>query len=265
MHNLCERPDNPERDASGERPRLTLGDEALQQGIGVAGYSEYTVMPKRGVIKIREDAPLGTVCLVGCGVTTGVGAATRTARVEPGSAVAVIGLGGVGLNVVQGARIAGAHRIVAIDVLDSKLEMAAKFGATDFVNASQEDPVARVQELTGGYLDYAFEAIGLSETVAQAFDMIRPGGTAVVVGVVAEPVTIPGLGFIREKKLIGSFYGSADVQHTIPNLIDLYMDGKPMIDELVSKRRPLEQINEAFADMEAGEVARSVIEPGRTA
>ena len=166
---------------------------------------------------------------------------------------------------MQGARIAGAHRIIAIDVLDSKLELAAKFGATDFVNASQEDPVARVQELTGGYLDYAFEAIGLSETVTQAFDMIRPGGTAVVVGVVVEPVTIPGLSFIREKKLIGSFYGSADVQYVIPNLIDLYMDGKLMIDELVSKRRPLEQINEAFADMEAGEVARSVIEPGRTA
>jgi S-(hydroxymethyl)glutathione dehydrogenase/alcohol dehydrogenase len=260
-HHLCERPDNPERAAAGARPRLRLGETALQQGIGVAGYSEYTLMPERGVIKIREDAPLDVVCLVGCGVTTGVGAAINTARVRAGSDVAVIGLGGVGLNVVQGARLAGARRIIAVDMLDSKLEMAAQFGATDFVNAAQEDPVARVQQIAGGRLDYAFEAIGLASTTRQAFDMVRRGGTAVVVGVVSQDVTIPGIGFLGEKKLIGSFYGSAQVQYDIPRLIDLYMDGRLKLDELVSRRRPLEEINEAFSDMEAGAVARSVVRP----
>ncbi len=258
---LCERPDYPERAANGSRPRLKLGDQPVQQGIGVAGYSEYTVMPERGVIKVRDDAPLDVVCLVGCGVTTGVGAVINTAKVQAGSDVAVIGLGGVGLNVVQGARLAGARKIIAVDMLDSKLEMAAKFGATDFVNASQEDAVARAQQIAGGYLDYAFEAIGLGATVTQAFNMVRRGGMAVVVGVVGQEVTIPGIAFLGEKKLVGSFYGSARVQYDIPRLIDLYMDGRINIDDLVSKRRPLSEINEAFADMEAGTVARSVMNP----
>lgn len=263
MSHLCERPDYPERSAGGPRPRLKLGDQPVQQGIGVAGYSEYTVMPERGVVKVRDDAPLETICLVGCGVMTGVGAAIRTAKVEPGSDVAVIGLGGVGLNVVQGARLAGARRIIAIDMIDSKLELSAKFGATDFVNASEEDPVERVRQIAGGYLDYAFEAIGLSSTVTQAFNMVRAGGTAVVVGVVGQDVTIPGIAFLREKRLIGSFFGSAHIQYDIPRLVDLYMDGKLLIDELVSKRRPLDELNEAFDDMLSGEVARSVIDPSR--
>ncbi|MQA00518.1 MAG: zinc-binding dehydrogenase [Dehalococcoidia bacterium] len=263
MHQLCERPDNTARSATGERPRLRMGEQPVQQGIGVAGYAEYTVMPERGVVKVREDAPLETICLVGCGVTTGVGAAINTAKVQAGSDVAVIGLGGVGLNVVQGAKLAGARKIIAVDISDSKLETAATFGATDFVNASQEDPVARVQEIAGGYLDYAFEAIGLGATVRQAFDMVRAGGMAVVVGVVAQEVTIPGIAFLREKQLVGSFFGSAQLQYDIPRLVDLYMDGKLLIDELVSKRRPLGEINEAFADMEAGAVARSVMDPSK--
>ncbi|MEX0942048.1 MAG: Zn-dependent alcohol dehydrogenase [Pseudomonadales bacterium] len=261
MPQICETPDFPDRSVDGRRPRLKInGEVPARQGIGVGGFSEFTCMPEGGVIRIRNDAPLETVCLVGCGVTTGIGAVTNAARVEAGSMVAVIGLGGVGLNCIQGARLAGAHRIFAIDTLADKLEMAAQFGATDFINASQEeDVVARVIEMTDGRLDYAFEAIGLGKTVEQAFGMIRPGGTAVVVGVTADNVTVPGRAFLAEKKLIGSLYGSASIHYMIPRLVDLYMEGKVQLDELVSKRRPLAEINEAFADLAAGHVARSVM------
>lgn len=257
---ICERTDYPDRRATGQRPRLKLGGKPVNQGIGVGGFAEYTCMPEGGVVKVRNDAPLETVCLIGCGVTTGIGAALWTAKVEAGSDVAVIGVGGVGLNIIQGARLASARKIIAIDLLDNKLEMARQFGATHVVNASKEDPVAKVRELTGGYLDYAFEAIGLPATVEQAFQMVRPGGTAVAVGVTRGSVTVPGGAFLQEKKLIGSLYGSASIQAAIPRLVDLYMDGKVMLDELVSKRRPLEELNEAFDDMEKGLVARSVIE-----
>lgn len=256
---LCERPDYPDRAANGANPRLTQDGKPVQQGIGVAGYSEYTVMPERGVVKIREDAPLETVCLVGCGVTTGVGAAIRTAKVEAGSTVAVIGLGGVGLNIVQGARLAGAKKIIAIDTVDSKADLAAKFGATHFINATREDVIAQAQKIGGGYVDYAFEAIGLGATVTQAFNIVRAGGTAVVVGVVGQDVTVPGIAFLREKRLIGSFFGSATLQHDIPLYVDMYMDGKLNLDDLVSKRRPLAEVNEAFEDMKTGSVARSVM------
>ncbi len=258
---ICESPDFPERAVTGARPRLLLdGKTPARQGIGVGGFSEYTCMPEGGVIKIRKDAPLDTVCLIGCGVTTGVGAAINGAKVEPGSMVAVIGLGGVGLNCVQGARMAGAHRIIAIDTLTSKLELAAKFGATDFVNASEVDDVVKtVVEMTDGRLDYAFEAIGLGKTIEQAFNMIRRGGTAVVVGVTQDNVTVSGGMFLGERTLTGSLYGSTNVHYMIPRLVDMYMEGQLMLDELVSKRRPLEEINEAFADIEAGAVARSVI------
>jgi len=261
MPQLCERSDFPDRSARGERPRLTQDGSPIQQGVGVGGFAQYSVMPDFGVIKIRDDAPLAAASLVGCSVTTGVGAAINAAQVEPGSDVAVIGLGGVGLNVVQGARLAGAHRIIAVDLLDHKGEEAMQFGATDFVNGGDDDAIQQVKRIAaGGYLDYAFEAIGLPQTVAQAFDMIRPGGTAVVVGLVTQPVTIPGRDFLQEKKLIGTLYGSSSVHHDIPKLIDLYMDGKLLLDELISRRRPLGEINEAMADMEAGEVARTVID-----
>lgn len=261
MPEICERPDYPERAAQGSRPRLTWDGKPVTQGVGVGGFAEYTCMPRGGVVKIRDDAPLDTVGLVGCGVTTGIGAAINTARVEPGSTVAVIGCGGVGLNVIQGAKLAGAYRIIAVDTVPYKLELAQQFGATDAVNAGQDDPVAVVQRLTHGYLDYAFEVIGLPQTVQQAFTMIRPGGTAVVVGVGRENVSLPLFAFLQEKKLLGCLYGSASIQADIPRIIDLYMDGKILLDELVSRRRSLEEVNEAFTDMEAGTVARSMLYP----
>lgn len=262
MPQICEHPDNPERAFNGPRPRLHANGEPVRQGIAVAGFSEYTCMPEGGVVKVRDDAPLETICLVGCAVTTGFGAATEAAHIEAGADVAVLGVGGVGLNIIQGAKVAGARNIIAIDVLASKEGLARQFGATHFVDASKnEDPVKAVQEIAGGYLDYAFEAIGLAKTIEQAFHMIRPGGTAVVVGVCSEDVTVPGRMFLSERKLIGSLYGSASINYTIPRIIDLYMDKKVMLDELVSKRRPLSEINEAFADLEAGNVARSVLDP----
>jgi S-(hydroxymethyl)glutathione dehydrogenase / alcohol dehydrogenase len=260
---LCERPDYPHRLFNGAQPRIKDGEgRPVQQGIGVAGYSEFTLMPERGVVKVREDAPLDRICLVGCGVTTGVGAAVRTARVEAGSDVAVIGLGGVGLNVVQGARLAGARRIIGIDTVAGKADLGAKFGMTDFIDASKVDPIEEARRITGDRLDYAFEAIGLGKTAEQAFEMVRRGGTAVIVGVVGDDVTVPGRAFLNEKRLIGSFFGSAKLQYDLPNYVDLYMEGKLNLDDLVSRKRPLEEINEAFSDMMAGTVARSVMEPG---
>jgi len=256
---ICERPDRRSRSAAGKRPRLRLAGQPLLQGIGVGGFAEYTVMPEGGVIPIRKDVPLETVCLVGCAVTTGVGAVIYTAHIEPGCDVAVLGLGGVGLNIVQGARLAGARRIIGIDRVAAKFDLARQLGATDLIDASSENVLERVQAISGGYLDYAFEAIGRGETVRQAFEMIRPGGTAVAVGLTTEEVTLPGMGLLREKKLVGSMYGSASVMDAIPRMIDLYCQGQLCLDELISKRRPLEEINEAFADLQSGAVARSVL------
>jgi len=258
---ICDHTDYPSRTATGSNPRLRLDGRPVRQGIGVGGFAEYTCMPRGGVVKIRDDAPLDTVGLVGCGVTTGIGAAINTAKVKPGSTVAVIGCGGVGLNVIQGARLAGAWRIIAVDTVPFKLELAEQFGATHAVNAAGEDAVAVVQRLADGHLDYAFEAIGLRATVRQAWDMIRPGGTVVVVGLGREEVHIPLGGFLQEKKLIGSLYGSASIQADIPRLVDLFMDGRILLHELVSRRRPLDEVSQAFADMEAGVVARSMIVP----
>lgn len=261
MPEICDRTDFPERAATGANPRLRLDGKPVRQGIGVGGFAEYTCMPRGGVVKIREDAPLELVGLVGCGVTTGICAAINTAKVKPGSTVAVIGCGGVGLNVIQGARLAGAYRIIAVDPVPYKLELAQQFGATHAVDSSKENPVAAVQALADGHLDYAFEVVGLGATVRQAWDMIRPGGMAVVVGLGREEASIPLGGFLQEKKLIGSLYGSASIQADIPRIIDLYMDGRILLDELVSRRRPLAEVNEAFTDMEAGTVARSVLVP----
>jgi S-(hydroxymethyl)glutathione dehydrogenase/alcohol dehydrogenase len=259
---LCERPDNRHRAHDGPRPRLRWNGAPVIQGIGVGGWAEYACMPEGGVVKVRDDAPLEAVCLAGCAVTTGIGAALWTAGVEPGSQVAVIGCGGVGLNIVQGARIAGASRIIAVDLRQDALELARRFGATDVIDASKGNPVGQVRAMTGGYLDYAFESVGLPIAVEQAFAMVRPGGTAVAVGVNLGNVTLPGSGFLQEKRLLGSLYGSADIQTAIPRIIDLYMEGKVLLDELVSRRRPLSEINEAVADLHDGAVARTVIELG---
>jgi S-(hydroxymethyl)glutathione dehydrogenase/alcohol dehydrogenase len=227
----------------------------------MSSFAEYMMVPEAGVVNIRQDVPLNVAALVGCGVMTGVGAAINTAKVPPGAACAVIGAGGVGLNVIQGCALAGAGTIIAIDINPNKLEMAREFGATHVINAEHEDPVARARELTGGGPDFAFEAIGLPAAIRQAFDMVRSGGEAVVVGMapLGSEATISAPSFLQEKVLRGCLYGSARPRYDMPRLLDLYMSKKLKLDELVSRTYPIEGINEAFAAMKAGDVARSVI------
>ncbi|MEX2159847.1 MAG: Zn-dependent alcohol dehydrogenase [Dehalococcoidia bacterium] len=243
-------------------PTLKIGDRAVAPFLSMSSFAEYMVVPQGGVVKIREDVPMNVAALVGCSVMTGVGAAINTAKVEPGASCAVIGAGGVGLNVIQGCALAGAEKIIAIDVNTNKLEMAREFGATHFVDASKEDPVAKVQELTGGAgADYAFEVIGLPAAITQAFNMVRRGGEAIVVGMapVGSEAAISAPAFLAEKVLRGCVYGSTRPRYDMPRILDLYMAGKLKLDELVSRTYPLEGINDAFAAMKNGEVARSVI------
>jgi len=247
----------------GRRPaqHIHKGGQRLNV-FGVAAFAERMLVPENGVVKVREDAPLDKLSIVGCAVATGVGAVLNTARVQAGSSVAVIGLGGVGLNVVQGAALAAAHPIIAIDVLDHKLEMARQFGATHFVNAAQGDPVEAVRALTDGGADYAFEVVGSPEAVTQAFDMVAAGGEAIMVGV--SPFgTRAGIDtkdlHLQAKVLRGCTYGSVRQRVDIPRFVDLYMAGRLKLDELISRTSPLERINEAFSAMKAGGVARSII------
>ena len=229
----------------------------------VGSFAEQTVVPESACIKIRDDAPLDKACLVGCGVMTGVGAVLNTAKVEEGATVAVFGAGGVGLNVIQGAVLAGAGRIIAVDLLDSKLKLAREFGATDAVNASSGTPEDAIRELTGGRgVDYAFEVIGAPKVIAQAFASLARGGKAVVVGAppFGSEVTLPAFPFsMEEKSVIGSFYGSPRFHYDMPRIIDLYMAGRLKLDQLVTRKFRLDQINESMAAMEKGEVARGVI------
>lgn len=242
-------------------PTLKIGDRAVAPFLSMSSFAEYMVVPQGGVVKIREDVPMTTAALVGCSVMTGVGAAINTAKVEPGSSCAVIGTGGVGLNVIQGCALAGAEKIIAIDINTNKLEMAREFGATHFIDASKEDPVQQVQQLTGGGADYAFEVIGLPSAITQAFNMVRRGGEAIVVGMapIGSEASISAPAFLAEKVLRGCVYGSTRPRYDMPRILDLYMAGKLKLDELVSRTYPLEGINDAFQAMKNGEVARSVI------
>ena len=244
-----------------EPPRLAKGDETLTQFLNLSSFAEYMLVHEHAIAKIREDMPLDRAALIGCGVTTGVGAVIHTAKVEPGATVAVIGCGGVGLAAVNGAAIAGAGRVIAVDRVPAKLDLAMKFGATEQVNASDVDPVEAVRELTGGGVHYAFEAIGLAVTAQQAFKMIRRGGTATIIGMipVGTMVEIHGPELLAEKKLQGSNMGSNRFRVDMPRFVDFYLQGKLHLDDLISSRIRLEDVNDAFAQLETGEVARNVI------
>ncbi len=228
-------------------------------GCGV--MAEYATLHVDNLVKIDPKMPLDRAALVGCAVTTGVGAVFNTAKVEPGSSVAVFGCGGVGLNVIQGARIAGAERIVAIDTVQAKLDMARQFGATD-VLLGKDDPVKALKKLTGGGPDYAFECVGNGELAATAYRAIRRGGLAVVVGV-AKPgdstsvrtMTLP----FEEKTLTGSYFGSCVPRIDFPRMLALYMGGQLKLDELITRRYRIEEAPQAFADLESGKNARGVI------
>jgi len=256
---LCQ---EPELQRAAEQPsRLASGDENLAQFLNLSSFAEYMLVHEHTIVKVREDMPLDRAALIGCGVTTGVGAVIHTAAVEPGSTVAVIGCGGVGLSAINGAAIAGAARIIAIDMLDSKLDLARKFGATDVVNAGEVDAVQTVREMTGGGVHYSFEAIGLKQTAEQAFKMLGFGGTATIIGMipVGTMVELHGPEFLMERKMQGSNMGSNRFRVDMPRFVELYLQGRLHLDDLISRRIKLEDVNEGLAALETGEVARSVI------
>jgi S-(hydroxymethyl)glutathione dehydrogenase/alcohol dehydrogenase len=244
--------------------RLSSEGNPLFQMAMLGTFSESTIVPEISAVKIDNDIPLKLAALIGCGVLTGVGAALNTASIRPGDTVAVIGCGGVGLNVIQGARIAGATKIIAIDMFESKLEMAKEFGATDVIKADEGDPVSKVAALNGGRgADVAFEVIGLGPTIEQAINMIRQGGEAILVGVPRLDVMLnlnPAFVFLYTAKTVkGCWYGSANVRRDVPRLLDLWKKGELKLEELISREITVHDINEAFDAMQAGEVARSVI------
>ncbi|HEY7438705.1 MAG TPA: Zn-dependent alcohol dehydrogenase [Acidimicrobiia bacterium] len=257
--NLCQK-----SGALSFAPRATRADGRTTPGFtGLGTFSNQMTVDEASVVRIDTDLPDDQLALIGCGVTTGVGAALNTARVEPGSTVAVIGCGGVGQAVIQGASIAGAARIIAVDPVELKRKAAESLGATDLVDPGAGEPVAQVQALTDGRgADYAFEVIGLPETITQAYAMARRGGTAVVVGMprMDSQVTLPGFQlFYEEKKLLGCVYGSAQVRRDFQRFVGLVETGRLDLGSLVSRTITLDDVNDAFRAMQAGEVIRSVI------
>ena len=244
-----------------ESPRLRQGDNPVNQFANISSFAEQMLVHEHAAVKVRDDVPMEQLALIGCGVTTGLGAALNTARVEPGSTVAVIGCGGVGLNCIQGAALAGALRIIAIDAVETKLSMALEFGATDVVDASGGGVVEKIRDLTDGGVDYSFEAIGKKETAEQSFEMLRAGGTATIIGMIPQgtKIELDGPSFLRERRIQGSSMGSNHFRTDMPRYIEFYRQGRLKLDQLVSQRLKLEQINEAFDDMLQGNVARSVI------
>jgi S-(hydroxymethyl)glutathione dehydrogenase/alcohol dehydrogenase len=244
--------------------RLSRRRQPVFSYCGTAAFATHTVVPAVSCVRIRRDVPLDSACLVGCAVATGVGAAMFTAQVKRGESVAVFGCGGVGINIIQGARLCGATTIVAIDANESKRPIAMRFGATHFCGAgaspAQIMPRGRGAHATG--IDHVFEAVGVPALQERALELVRPGGTLTLAGLspMGSLTNFPGSVIARQEKTIkGSYYGSVNPQRDFPMLIDLYADGKLMLDELITRRYALEQINEAFGDMLTGELARGVI------
>jgi S-(hydroxymethyl)glutathione dehydrogenase / alcohol dehydrogenase len=244
--------------------RLSRSGEAVHHYLGVSSFAEYAVVPASGAIKVRDDAPLDLVALLGCAVATGVGAVTNTAGVEPGATVVVIGCGGVGLSVVQGARLARASRIVAVDVRAEKTALATTMGATDVIDASQVDAEEALRDLLPDGVDYAFDAIGKTTTTEQAIRMLGLGGAAVIVGLPPsgarasfEPLVLAE----ADQRILGSNYGSVRPAVDIPALVDRYLAGDLQLAELVSSRRPLDDADAALDDLESGQALRTLLIP----
>ena len=245
----------------GEPPKLSWKGQPVNQFANLSAYAEQMLVHENALVKIDDQMPLAQAALIGCGVTTGVGAVLNTARIEPGSTTAIFGAGGVGLATIQGARIAGARMIIAVDTVAAKLARAKDLGATHLVDASKDDPVKAIRTLTGGGVDYSFEAIGLKIAPEQCFDCIKPGGTATVIGMipVGQKIELDGPMFLREKKIQGCSMGSNRFKVDMPRYIELYRQGRLKLDEMVTRRGKLEEVNEAFRAMKAGEVARTVL------
>jgi len=233
------------------------------RGFNVGGFGEYTVVDELCAVKVPEDTPLDVVCVIGCAIQTGVGAVLNTAKVEEGATVFVAGLGGIGISIVQGARLAGASRIIVSDPVSERRDHAANFGATHVLDPTQDDVVARAKELTGNIgVDYAFDGAGSSKVIQDCINACRSGGTTVMVGAPMDPVLeipIPALFLTYEKKITGSLLGSCNSHRDVPRFIAMWQNGKLDFEAMISSRRPISEINEGFADMRAGHGIRTVL------
>lgn len=244
--------------------RFSLGKDRVFHYMGTSTFANHTVLPEIALAKIREDAPFDKVCYIGCGVTTGIGAVINTAKVKPGDNVVVFGLGGIGLNVIQGARLAGANMIVGVDLNPNREEMATKFGMTHFVNPSEVegDLVPYIVSLTKGGADYSFECIGNVDVMRQALECCHKGwGESIIIGVAGAGQEIKTRPFqlVTGRVWKGTAFGGARGRTDVPKIVDWYMDGKINIDDLITHQMPLEDINKAFDLMHSGESIRSVI------
>jgi S-(hydroxymethyl)glutathione dehydrogenase/alcohol dehydrogenase len=243
---------------------IMMGDRRINRHFANGYFAEYAIGHRSTAIPIRKDVPLDRAALLACAVMTGVGAAINTARVCPGSSVAVFGCGGVGVNVIQGAALCGALRIIGVDLADGKLEYARRFGMTDGVNAAVDNPLQAIQALTGGRgVDFAFEASGSMKAMQQAFAALGRGGKAIIAGIPAfresAELALPIMPFYGDRWVTGAYYGGANLWRDIPVLVDLYRLGKLNLDDQITRRYTLDQINEAFADLATGKPGRGVI------
>jgi S-(hydroxymethyl)glutathione dehydrogenase/alcohol dehydrogenase len=245
--------------------RFSLGKEQLYHYMGCSTFSNYTVLPEIALAKVREDAPFETICYIGCGVTTGIGAVIYTARVEAGANVAVFGLGGIGLNVIQGARMVGANRIIGIDVNPAKRAMAEKFGMTHFINPKEvgaDKVVQAVIDASEGGADYSFDCTGNTTVMRQALECCHRGwGQSIIIGVAeaGQEIATRPFQLVTGRVWKGTAFGGARGRTDVPKIVDWYMDGKIRIDELITHRMPLDRINEAFDLMHDGKSIRSVV------
>jgi len=245
--------------------RFSIGQQKLFHYMGTSTFSNHTVLPEIALAKIRPDAPFDKVCYIGCGVTTGIGAVLNTAKVQPGDHVVVFGLGGIGLNVVQGARLAGADQIVGVDINPGRQALAEKFGMTHFVNPTEVkgDLVPYIVDLTGGGADYSFECVGNTDLMRQALECCHKGwGESVIIGVAGagQEISTRPFQLVTGRVWRGTAFGGARGRTDVPKIVDWYMDGKINIDDLITHKMPLERINDAFDLMHAGESIRSVVE-----
>ena len=244
--------------------RFSFKGKPVYHYMGCSTFSEYTVMPEIALAKVREDAPFDKICYIGCGVTTGIGAVFFDAKVEPGSNVVVFGLGGIGLNVIQGANMAGAYKIVGVDINEEKVALAEKFGMTDFINPKKiENVVEAIVDITKGGADYSFECIGNVDTMRQALECCHKGwGESVIIGVAGagQEISTRPFQLVTGRVWRGSAFGGARGRTDVPTIVDWYMDGKINIDDMITHTMPLENINEAFHLMHEGKSIRSVVQ-----
>lgn len=245
----------------GKAKRLTWNNQHLNQFLNISSFAEQMLVHENAVVKIRRDMPFDLAALLGCGVLTGYGAVVHSAKLEPGTTVAVLGCGGVGLSTIHAAKMAGASRVIAIDIDPAKMKMACLFGATDTLDSQDPDMVAKVVEMTQGGVHYAFECIGLKTTTESSFAILRPRGVSTIVGMIplGTKIELHGFDFLRERRIQGSLMGSNHFRVDIPRLIEFHMQGRMNLEKLVSHKFKLEQINEGFHSLVRGGVARNMI------